>query len=116
VVVAGGVEMMTRLPIGSTIGDGLGLPMVEAIADRYGVTSFNQGLGAELMAQRWGLSRTVLDEFALQSHAKADQAIRDGRFEAEITPYPLPDGPPFSTDEGVRPDSTIEALAALRPA
>src|ERR1700760_4300100 len=71
-VVAGGVESMTRVPMGSTaIGaDPFGL----AIRDRYGVDWFNQGVGAEMVAERWGFSRAQLDEFALASHAKAAQA------------------------------------------
>jgi acetyl-CoA acyltransferase len=116
VVVAGGVEMMSRVPMGSSLGDGLGTPTTPAIKERYGVDYFNQGIGAELMAQRWRLSRTRLDEFALASHDKAERAIRDGDFVEEIAPYPLPDGTAFDTDEGVRPGGTLATLGALKPA
>jgi acetyl-CoA acyltransferase len=76
----------------------------------------NQGIGAEMMAERWGLSRTQLDEFSLASHEKAAAAIDEGRFTAQITPVKLDDGTVVDTDEGVRRGSTLEALAQLKPA
>ena len=78
-VVAGGVESMSRVPMGSAIGEG-GTPIGAGYAARYGPAMPNQGLGAEMIAERWGLSRARLDEFALASHAKAAAAIDEGRF------------------------------------
>ncbi|KAA1423020.1 acetyl-CoA C-acyltransferase [Mumia zhuanghuii] len=115
-VVAGGVEMMSRVPMGSTLGEGLGEPMTAAMRDRYGVDQFNQGLGAEMMAERWGLSRTQLDEFALRSHELAAKAAAGGVFDDEIVAVPRPDDDPVSADEGIRLGGTLESLGAIRPA
>ena len=110
VVVAGGVESMSRVPMGSsTQGQD---PLGPRFAERYGVSP-NQGIGAEMIAARWGLSRTQLDEFALRSHERAAQAQDDGRFTAQITPVQTPDGL-VQTDEGIRRGSTLEALATLK--
>jgi acetyl-CoA acyltransferase len=76
----------------------------------------NQGIGAEMIAERWGLSRTQLDEFSIASHEKAAAAIDEGRFAAQIVPVKLEDGTVIDTDEGVRRGSTVEALAQLKPA
>jgi acetyl-CoA acyltransferase len=114
VVVAGGVEMMTQLPIGAALGEGLGDPNSYAVKQRYGVEGFNQGLGAEMMAQRWGFTRERLDEFALSSHEKAAAATRSGAFADEIAPITLPDGTVFSTDEGVRIGGTLDSLGKLK--
>jgi acetyl-CoA acyltransferase len=110
VVVAGGVESMSRVPMGSsTQGQD---PLGPRFAERYGVSP-NQGIGAEMIAARWGLSRTQLDEFALRSHERAAQAQDDGRFAAQIAPVQTPDGL-VQTDEGIRRGSTLEALATLK--
>jgi len=77
--------------------------------------SFSQGLGAEDIARRWGLSRTQLDEFALESHRKAAAATDAGAFAGQITPVSGPDGE-LATDEGIRRDSSLEKLASLKPA
>jgi acetyl-CoA acyltransferase len=115
VAVAGGVEIMSKVTMGSNAGDGTyGSPTGPAIHDRYGV-EFNQGVGAELMAEKWGLSRAALDEFAARSHEKAAAAIDDGRFEAQIAPVTLPDGSVLSVDEGLRRGTSPETLAALKP-
>jgi acetyl-CoA acyltransferase len=116
IAVAGGVEMMSRVPLGSSIGTDVGRPTTDAIKERYGQGGFNQGVGAEIMAAKWGLSRTQLDEYALRSHEKAAAAIDEGRFVDEIAPYTLPDGTVFSTDEGVRRGTTMEKMAGLKPA
>jgi acetyl-CoA acyltransferase len=113
--VAGGVEMMSRIPLGSSVGTGLGHPIPAAVASRYGLPGFSQGIGAELMAQKWGLSRSATDEYSLRSHERAAAAIDEGRFEAEIIPVPLPDGS-ARQDEGVRRSSSLEQLAGLKPA
>ena len=113
-VVAGGVESMSRVPMGSAIGEG-GTPIGAGYAARYGPGMPNQGLGAEMIAERWGLSRARLDEFALGSHAKAAAAIDEGRFRAQIVPVET-DAGVIDTDEGVRRGGTAEKLATLQPA
>ncbi len=120
VVVAGGVEMMSRVPMGASVGTGAGFPFGVA-RDRYadalqgegfsGV--FNQGVGAELIAQHWGLSRTQLDEYSVRSHELAAAAQDDGAFVEEITPVPV-EGREFALDEGIRRGSTVEKLAGLK--
>jgi len=116
VVVAGGVEMMTRVPMGSSRGQDVGKPFGPMVMERYDGARFNQGLGAEMIAERWGLSRTQLDEFSLESHEKLAAAIDEGRFSDEIVPVDLPDGTTMTTDEGVRRGGTVEKMATLKPA
>jgi acetyl-CoA acyltransferase len=106
-VVAGGVESMSRVPMGSS-AQGAD-PYGAAILARYGTNSFAQGVGAEMMAARWGFSRTQLDEYALASHAKAAAAQDAGDFELEIA-----DLPDCAEDEGIRRDTTLAALSTLR--
>lgn len=113
VVVAGGVESMTRVPMGSTFAHGPGEPFGPAMMARYPGVAFNQGIGAEMIAQRWGLSRTRLDEFSLGSHAKAAAASDGGDFAAEIVPVKTDDGTVVDADEGIRRGGTLEAMAAL---
>jgi len=116
VVVAGGVEIMSAVPIGSTSKDPeLGEPGGPKVFARYGV-QFNQGIGAEIMAEKWNLSRTRLDEFSVASHEKLAAAIDAGRFESQIVPVPLPGGTLFSVDEGLRRGTSVEVLAGLKPA
>ena len=115
-VIAGGVEMMSRVPIGANLKPECGQPFTESLRERYGVNEFNQGLGAELMADHWKLSRTRLDEFSLASHEKAATAIDDHLFADEIAPVTLPDGTVFDTDEGVRRGTTLEKMALIKPA
>ena len=112
-VIAGGVESMSRVPLGSarSMGEPLG-PRVKA---RYQRDSFSQGLGAEEIARRWNLSRTQLDEFALESHHKAAAAIDAGAFDRQLVPITGPDGE-LTADEGVRRDTSLEKLAGLKPA
>ena len=114
VVVAGGVEVMSRVPMGSSVGDGVGLPFGPLLMERYGGVAFNQGVGAEMMVERWGFRREQLDEFSLGSHVKAAAAQDAGAFEAEIAPVTLPDGTVVAADEGIRRDTTMAALAALK--
>jgi acetyl-CoA acyltransferase len=116
VVVAGGVESMSRVPMGSSIGAGGANPSGSALATLYKGVPPNQGIGAEMIAERWGLSRAQLDEFALGSHEKAAAAIDEGRFTAQITPVTLDDGTVVDTDEGVRRGGTLETMAKLKPA
>ncbi|CUU58097.1 acetyl-CoA acyltransferase [Parafrankia irregularis] len=112
IVVAGGVESMSRVPMGSSsLGQD---PLGPDFHARYGPDSPNQGIGAEMIAQRWGLSRTQLDEFSLASHEKAAAAQDEGRFDAQIAPVTLPDGTVISRDEGIRRGGTLETLGGLR--
>jgi acetyl-CoA acyltransferase len=114
VVVAGGVESMSRVPMGSSSAGKW--PFGEAFKTRYAGKLPHQGLGAEMIVERWGFSRTQLDEFSLGSHAKAATAQDAGRFDAEITPVTNPSGVKVEADEGVRRGSTLEGLAGLKPA
>ncbi|MEV5835236.1 acetyl-CoA C-acyltransferase [Nocardia sp. NPDC052112] len=111
-VVAGGVETMTRVPLGSHRTTGQ--PYGPAVLARYDNFDFNQGIGAELMVERWGFTRTQLDEFAASSHAKAAAAIDEGVFDDHIVPIEV-DGTKFTVDEGLRRGTTAEKLAGLKP-
>ncbi|MEU9346755.1 thiolase family protein [Streptomyces sp. NPDC048278] len=109
VVVAGGVEVMSRVPLGSARATGT--PYGPQVLARYHDFSFNQGLSAEKIAQKWGFTRTRLDEFAALSHERAATAQDSGAFEAQIVAV---EG--VKADEGVRRGTTAEKLARLRPA
>ena len=111
--VAGGVEMMSRTPMGSSF---TASPLGTMYTERYGEEFPNQGIGAEQIADRWGFSRQQLDEFALASHEKAAAAIDEGRFKNQIVPVTNPDGTVIDTDEGVRRGGTLEKLGALKTA
>ncbi len=111
--VAGGVEMMSRTPMGSSF---TASPLGERYTERYGSDFPNQGIGAEQIADRWGISRTQLDEFSLASHEKAGAAIDQGRFVGQIAPVTNPDGVLIDTDEGVRRGGTLEKLGSLKAA
>ena len=114
VVVAGGVESMSRVPMGSSTGDGsTGRPLGPAFLARYDGVAPNQGVGAEMIADRWGFSRTQLDEFALRSHERAAKAQADGAFDEQIVPVDTPGGV-VTADEGIRAGGTLEKLAALK--
>jgi acetyl-CoA acetyltransferase family protein len=89
--------------------------MTPAVRERYAVEHFNQAIGAEMIAQKWGLSRAALDEFSARSHQRAAEATAQGRLAQEILPVPSNDGP-ITTDQGIRPDTTVERLASLKPA
>ena len=115
-VVAGGVESMSRVPLGSSVGSAGANPAGSSLQTVFGGVPANQGVGAEMIAERWGQSRTQLDEYALSSHAKAAAAIDEGRFAGQITPVKLEDGTVIDTDEGVRRGGTVEGLARLKPA
>ena len=116
VVIAAGVESMTRVPMGSSVlgADPFGTRLVE----RY-PNLVPQGIAAELIAERWGFTREELDAYALESQQRAARAAAEARFDRELVPVPVPvDGRtrPMTTDEGIRPDTTAERLAALKPA
>jgi len=119
VLIAGGVESMTRVPMGSDFtlhaSAGLGTgPWSAAILEKYGVTQFSQFVGAQKVADRYQLSRRAMDEFALESHRRAAAAIEAGAFAREIMPVPTLAGI-HAQDEGVRFDASLEAMAALEP-
>ncbi|MFE0426396.1 thiolase family protein [Streptomyces sp. NPDC058953] len=121
VAVAGGVEIMSRIPLGTTRLDGsFGEPFGPDVWARYGGVRFHQGRGAQLIADEYGITRAEMDQHGLDSHTRAARAIDEGRFTGQIAPVTVagPDGGErvFDTDEGVRRGSTIEALAALKPA
>jgi acetyl-CoA C-acetyltransferase len=117
VVIAAGVESMTRVPIGSptalAVSTGLGGPWSERIRTRYGVSEFSQFTGGQMLAERYGFTREQLDEYALRSHLRAAAATRAQAFAAEILPLAVNDGV-HSTDEGIRYDATMESIAAVK--
>jgi acetyl-CoA acyltransferase len=110
-VVAGGVESMSKVPLGAARA--VGEPYGPAMNGRYDNAGFDQGLGAEMMARRWKLSRQQLDDFACASHVKAAAATDAGAFEVQLVEV---DGVTLHADEGIRRDTTLERLAALKPA
>jgi acetyl-CoA acyltransferase len=112
VAVAGGVEVMSRTPMGSTF---TASPLGADYVARYGSDFPNQGEGAEQIADTYGLSRTQLDEYALRSHERAAAARDEGRFDAQLAPVTTADGV-VRADEGIRTGSTLEGLAGLKPA
>ena len=117
VVVAGGVEVMTRVPMGASMVDGkFGFPFGPKVGARYADQGglVPQGISAELIADKWGLTRDDLDNYGARSQAHARRATDEGRFEAEILPVLGADGEMMTVDEGLR-DTTPESLAALKP-
>lgn len=117
-MVVGGVESMSRVPMGSSFMQGPGTPYPPQFLENYPVT--NQGDSAEMMANRWGISREESDAFSLESHRRAYQATQNGWFEREIVPVETVDenNTPVTIchDEGIRPNTTLEKMAALTPA
>ena len=121
VVVAMGVEVMSTTPMGASVVNGaLGIPFPDSMTERYAETGLPpQGIGADMIADEYGITREDLDAFGAQSQQRAEQATIEGRFEAEIIPVPVDvDGKieMFSQDEGIRPGTTAETLAKLKPA
>jgi len=119
IAVAGGVESMSRVPMGASFAGGqFGVPYGPLVAERYDNFQFNQGVGAEMIAAEFGLTRAELDQHALDSHARAACAIDEGRFKGQIAPVPVTgaDGAAavVDTDEGVRRGGTLEGLGALK--
>lgn len=110
IVIAAGVESMSRVPMGSSVLPGSD-PFGAGMAARYPDGLVPQGISAELIAAKWALSRTELDEFSAASHEKAARATKDGSFDRELAPIAG-----LSTDEIIRPGTTVETLAGLRPA
>ncbi|MCV7031802.1 thiolase family protein [Mycobacterium sherrisii] len=114
VVVAGGVEVMSRVPLGAARATGM--PYGPKVLARYHGFSFNQGLSAELIAKKWGFSRPQLDEFSVQSHERAAAAQDSGAFTDQMVTVITDDESVVSADEGVRRGSTVEKLGTLKPA
>ena len=115
IAIACGVECMSRVPMGSN-GAGPGKPFGPAMEERYHHVPFNQGIGAEMMAERWKIGRPDLDGYSWESHQRAARATEAGRFDAEIVPVPVEGGSAVTRDEGIRASSTVEKLASLKPA
>jgi len=114
-VVAGGVEVMSRVPLGSAKAGGE--PYGPRVLERYQNFSFNQGISAELIAQKWGLTRDRLDAFAALSHERAAHAQDSGAFDDQIVSVRVDgDGTEFTRDEGIRRGTSVESLAKLKPA
>jgi acetyl-CoA acetyltransferase family protein len=116
-VVAAGVEHMTRVPMGSNLGEAGWGAVNEKIGERWPIVP--QGISAEVLAEEWNLSREALDEYALESHRRAVAAIDEGRFENEIVPIEVGAGGAvvlFAVDETPRRDTSLEKLASLQPA
>jgi acetyl-CoA acyltransferase len=113
IVVAGGVEVMSRVPLGSARATGT--PYGPKALARYEGFSFNQGISAELISQKWNLSRTRLDEYSTRSHERAAAAQDAGAFTDQIMPV-FTDGDVVTDDEGIRRGTTVEKLAGLKPA
>lgn len=112
IAVAGGVEMMSRVPLGATRASGF--PYGQTVLDRFGTDKLDQGMGAELISRQWSLSRQTLDEFAARSHELAAAAVDRGAFDAQLVPVHL-DGADLDVDEGLRRGTTPETLAKLKP-
>jgi acetyl-CoA acetyltransferase family protein len=120
VVIAAGVECMTRVPMGVTM-NGPGMPFGPKMMERYQAAGglVPQGISAEMIADKWGLSREDMDAFSVQSHQRAARATEEGRFEREIIPVTVETDEgkeEFRRDQGIRPDSSMESLANLKPA
>jgi acetyl-CoA acyltransferase len=115
IAVAGGVESMSRVPIGSSMGTTGQSPYSPAQLARYDGVVPDQGAGAEMMAERWNLSRQQLDAYGLESHERAARAQDAGLFDGQITPVHAGEAT-VSLDEGIRRTTTMEILAGLKPA
>ena len=114
IVIAGGVESMSRVPLGIAASVAAS-PFSPGLHERYPEGLVNQGVSAELIAERWGLSRDDLDAYAAQSHARAARAAAEGRFDSQLLPVPTEAGE-VTADETVRPGTSVEGLAGLAPA
>ena len=128
VAIASGIEVMSLVPMGASIGQGMGLPFGPTVGKRYEAVGglVPQGISAEMIADKWNLSREDLDAFSARSHQRAAAATAEGRFERQILPVALKhkdketgkvtESPELvTTDEGIRPETTVETLAKLKP-
>jgi acetyl-CoA acyltransferase len=119
VVIAGGVESMSRIPIGAQLAEGLGTPFPPELMERYDLVP--QGISAELVARKYGVTRREMDEYSVRSHERAAEATAGGYLRSQILPVQIPgvDGGEdgiMDRDEGIRTDTSYEKVAALRPA
>jgi acetyl-CoA acyltransferase len=123
IAIACGVESMTRVPMGASAANGPGKPFGPEMMRRYNNVHFNQGISAEMLAERYKLTRECLDQYSLQSHRRAALATEEGRFTREILPLPIetrgresgePGPVTIARDEGIRAGSTLEKLATLK--
>jgi acetyl-CoA acetyltransferase family protein len=115
VAIGGGVEHMGHIPLASNrkIAQDYGTPYPPELLERHPVV--NQGIAAERIAETWNVSRTECDEIALRSHQRAARATDEGRFEREMLPFPV-NGTTYTVDQGIRRDTSLDALAELKPA
>jgi acetyl-CoA acyltransferase len=118
-VVAGGVEVMSQVPLGASLVKDMGFPFPPSMLERYSETGLpHQGIGAEMIADEWGLSRSDLDAFGALSQQRAERATAEGRFKREIVAVPIKTESgeeSMLVDEGIRPGTTAEKLANLKP-
>ena len=114
IVVAAGIESMTRVPMGSN-AQGPGAPFGPRMSDRYDHQLVPQGLSAEMIADRWGIERDEIDQISLESHQGSARATKEGRFERQIIPVDTSEGV-VTHDGGIRWDTSLEKLAGLKPA
>lgn len=117
VAIACGVESMTRVPLGSSAASGPGKPFGETMRKRYNNAPFNQGISAEMLAERWKLDRESLDAYSLESHKRAARASDQGHFSREILPMPVQTDAGVThvcRDEGIRAETTPEKMASLK--
>jgi len=117
VAIACGVESMSRVPMGANAVNGPGKPFGPAMMRRYNNVHFNQGISAEMLAEKYQLTRDCLDQYSLESHRRAARATEEGRFSREILPLEIETEQgkvTVSRDEGIRPDATLEKMASLK--
>lgn len=117
ITIACGVESMTRVPMGASVASGPGTPFGPAVMKRYNDSRFNQGISAEMMAERWKLGREELDAYSLESHKRAARATDEGRFHRQILPVPVATesgSAEVTRDEGIRADATLEKMGSLK--
>ena len=117
ITIASGVESMTRVPMGASVASGPGRPFGPAVMKRYNDSRFNQGISAEMMAERWKLGREELDAYSLESHKRAARATDEGRFHRQILPVPVATesgSAEVTRDEGIRADATLEKMGSLK--
>jgi len=121
IAIAAGVEIMTKVPMGASIVKGMDFPFPQEMQERYKETGLPpQGIGADMIADQWDITREDLDAFGARSQQRAEKATADGRFKTEIVPVPVVDEDGkeslMTADEGIRPGTTAEKLAGLKPA
>jgi len=117
VTIAGGVESMSRVPMGASIAQGPGHPFPPELLEHYDLVP--QGISAELVARKYGIGRREMDEYSVRSHLRAAEATQKGYLASQIMPVELPangHSEPMTADEGIRPNANYEAAAALQPA